>query len=663
VSELLSIIFYFMSENHDKHINPIKSQDPNPKKRPLKNRIGRLFSSKANHGKPRQVSSGDEDKMRELREQSLVSEARAKEMQEKFVAESLAKTLLLRKTDGVDGDVIRMSLELEGERQELSGLRADLKKLLESLPDPSRKYDSSELELELDEEALEYNKSENAERRLRGEIAKLTVENETLNEANEKITAQIKELSGTGEELKEANGYMTAQIKELSDTYDLCLLRELDTNAGLRQNLYNEGAQAATQIRNLEDQLKTANKNTDSERTRADEAEKGRNDLNTRIGGKNTELETAEAKIAELGQQVKELNERIETLKDESELAGKRILELEAQADAKNAELREAETTIAGLKNSLKSAANSLSATSADKNGSEEAIREASECIQRLNEQLDEANRDKEKLGQQVVGLQNQIERLEADLLSANKNTDSDEKPEPEKPEKVELPKALRFAILDENNKVIEERTVSEDVIRIGTLNTSELCLKDYGISRMHAVIEAHRDSGKIQIIDLGSIDGTFVNGDKINTSFIKNGDTLTFGELTVKVYFENAASTGEKSEQKAPDSDSDSDERPESNEQPDEQAKSYEPKTVHTIHVSTTVPTGQHLTINTLKAVPGRTVSVEDGAKVTIEKAFAGAVINLLGSDAECEILGTIGDIQDNPIKIIPYNEAGEKR
>lgn len=60
------------------------------------------------------------------------------------------------------------------------------------------------------------------------------------------------------------------------------------------------------------------------------------------------------------------------------------------------------------------------------------------------------------------------------------------------------------------------------------------------GVSRLHAVIK--RVSGAIVFMDLGSANGTFVNGSRLNSNveqIISHGDIVSLGKLRIQVLIE----------------------------------------------------------------------------------------------------------------------------
>ena len=60
-------------------------------------------------------------------------------------------------------------------------------------------------------------------------------------------------------------------------------------------------------------------------------------------------------------------------------------------------------------------------------------------------------------------------------------------------------------------DELVETKSLTQDVIKIGKLKSSHLCLDDEAVARMHAVIEV--SGSDVRVIDLGSSTGTILNG------------------------------------------------------------------------------------------------------------------------------------------------------
>lgn len=72
----------------------------------------------------------------------------------------------------------------------------------------------------------------------------------------------------------------------------------------------------------------------------------------------------------------------------------------------------------------------------------------------------------------------------------------------------------------------------NSETILLGRLNT-DLVVRDSDVSRRHAIIEVFEDN-LVYIRDLGSTNGTFVNGQRISTAKLKTGDQIKLGRCTL---------------------------------------------------------------------------------------------------------------------------------
>ncbi len=91
------------------------------------------------------------------------------------------------------------------------------------------------------------------------------------------------------------------------------------------------------------------------------------------------------------------------------------------------------------------------------------------------------------------------------------------------------------------NDQLVDEKTVTQDVIKIGKLKSSHLCLEDDSVARMHAVIEV--SGSDVRVIDLGSSTGTLLNNQRVEkNAVLSHGDQLAFGPFRVEVGFAETA-------------------------------------------------------------------------------------------------------------------------
>lgn len=91
--------------------------------------------------------------------------------------------------------------------------------------------------------------------------------------------------------------------------------------------------------------------------------------------------------------------------------------------------------------------------------------------------------------------------------------------------------------------QLVAEKDYDRDIIKIGRLSSAHLCLDDEKVSRIHSVIEVAPDGG-LSIIDMGSVEGTFVNGKRVNKGALQFGDEIKIGNTTIKVDKAGAAPT-----------------------------------------------------------------------------------------------------------------------
>jgi hypothetical protein len=68
---------------------------------------------------------------------------------------------------------------------------------------------------------------------------------------------------------------------------------------------------------------------------------------------------------------------------------------------------------------------------------------------------------------------------------------------------------------------------------RIGRSDEGEIVLVDPSVSRTHAVLEVQR--GRAVVRDLESTNGTFVNGRRVRTQILRDGDELRFGNTKMR--------------------------------------------------------------------------------------------------------------------------------
>lgn len=93
----------------------------------------------------------------------------------------------------------------------------------------------------------------------------------------------------------------------------------------------------------------------------------------------------------------------------------------------------------------------------------------------------------------------------------------------------IDIPEMEEFTI----GRFVEGQVITPDV----DLNQYEAY--DMGVSRLHATIRINKEKNKIHVIDLGSANGSSVNGYEIPANSevpLNHGDILTLGKFNLKV-------------------------------------------------------------------------------------------------------------------------------
>jgi pSer/pThr/pTyr-binding forkhead associated (FHA) protein len=99
----------------------------------------------------------------------------------------------------------------------------------------------------------------------------------------------------------------------------------------------------------------------------------------------------------------------------------------------------------------------------------------------------------------------------------------------PEGEEVLNIPDQEEFTI----GRIVEGQVITPDV----DLNPYDAF--DKGVSRLHATIRIDKTRNKIHVIDLGSANGSSVNGYEIPSNSevpLNHGDVLTLGKFTLKI-------------------------------------------------------------------------------------------------------------------------------
>lgn len=102
-----------------------------------------------------------------------------------------------------------------------------------------------------------------------------------------------------------------------------------------------------------------------------------------------------------------------------------------------------------------------------------------------------------------------------------------------------ELPESAAMVVVKRGPNAGSKFTLDADVTRAGRHPDSDIFLDDITVSRRHA--EVVRDSdGTFRVRDVGSLNGTYVNRERIEEAPLANGDELQIGKFRL-VFFSGA--------------------------------------------------------------------------------------------------------------------------
>ncbi|MEX0789195.1 MAG: FHA domain-containing protein [Actinomycetota bacterium] len=82
---------------------------------------------------------------------------------------------------------------------------------------------------------------------------------------------------------------------------------------------------------------------------------------------------------------------------------------------------------------------------------------------------------------------------------------------------------------------------LEKDVVTCGRDAASDIFLDDVTVSRRHA--EIRRDAGEFTIVDSDSLNGTFVNRNRVDSVALKNGDEIQIGKFKLVIFTEGTPS------------------------------------------------------------------------------------------------------------------------
>ncbi len=101
-------------------------------------------------------------------------------------------------------------------------------------------------------------------------------------------------------------------------------------------------------------------------------------------------------------------------------------------------------------------------------------------------------------------------------------------------PPKREPGGAARYLRVTRGGVQLSSFALDRPIVKIGRAAVSDIVLDDDAVSRMHAVLE--RSDDELDVIDLGSDQGTLVNGERVSKRALAAGDRLGIGPFEIVI-------------------------------------------------------------------------------------------------------------------------------
>jgi len=101
-----------------------------------------------------------------------------------------------------------------------------------------------------------------------------------------------------------------------------------------------------------------------------------------------------------------------------------------------------------------------------------------------------------------------------------------------------ELAQGVGVLIVRAGSQAGDRFVLDGDITRLGRHPDSEISLDDITVSRRHAEVQ-HTEQG-YAVADSGSLNGTYVNQQRVERAMLKHGDELQIGKFRL-VFFERA--------------------------------------------------------------------------------------------------------------------------
>jgi pSer/pThr/pTyr-binding forkhead associated (FHA) protein len=93
-----------------------------------------------------------------------------------------------------------------------------------------------------------------------------------------------------------------------------------------------------------------------------------------------------------------------------------------------------------------------------------------------------------------------------------------------------ELPSGSALLVVKRGPNAGSRFVLDQPVTSVGRHPNSDIFCDDIAVSRRHA--EFRRQKGEFQVVDVGSLNGTYVNREPVQSAVLANGDEIQIGKF-----------------------------------------------------------------------------------------------------------------------------------
>ena len=109
----------------------------------------------------------------------------------------------------------------------------------------------------------------------------------------------------------------------------------------------------------------------------------------------------------------------------------------------------------------------------------------------------------------------------------------------PHEDDRARFPRGIGLFVVDSGPKAGSRYGLESEVTSVGRHRSADILLDDVTVSRRH--VEVDRTGDRYVVRDIGSLNGTYLNGDRIESAELHDGDELQIGRFKLVFFYGTA--------------------------------------------------------------------------------------------------------------------------